>query len=74
LAAFLSVEEAEEMEESDVKSVSPPHVFKPYTNNADNENEWRQVTDLLPILLSVACYHLADGAIAEYLVSKDEKA
>ena len=31
----------------------------------------KQVTDLLPVLLSVAYYHLADVAISQYLVTSE---
>jgi hypothetical protein len=49
----------------EVIDIAAPHCPK-CTNQ---KLEWRTPTDLLPVLLSVAYYHLADAAIAQYYLS-----
>lgn len=39
---------------------------------ASTGNKWKTVTDLLPLLLSVSYYHLADVAIGQYLMQQQQ--
>ncbi|MGK3737777.1 MAG: hypothetical protein ACI8RD_003680 [Bacillariaceae sp.] len=53
--------------------ISKSHTSKPDPDTCTSSSAWKSRTELLPILLSVGYHHLADRAIAQYLMMQQQQ-